>query len=1450
VTNVNNGTLPKNVRIKLTADIDMEGEARGSWPGFCVLSKKSGSQAEDWENTAFTGIFDGQGHTIRNYYYNDSRSSLNRRGFFNAIYNATIRKVNFEGTMYAYAGTTLQGVAVGSASGTSKIEDITSSVNIITNGTSGVGGVAGGMENVNTALTEMNRCRYNGTITLGGNGNKSVGGVIGELRSAKMYNCLFDGTITKQESATYTNVGGLVGKVANNDNSEIHRSLVHGTITLDAYNEETNTSGIVVGAAEKTLYMYKCFHTTNKGGGAAGSSTSGLPFIGPHIVNKDVKNEDTGETENIPVEQLLGSSTDKTSNLEDLYSAEFRTTLGEPNWAAVSSGYTYPYEDKSHIHRFSNGFCTSGDGEYEKAGNIGNVYQIDNGGKLYWFATQFNAGNIAQDAEVQIMNNIDLEGNKYIYPGIGTEKRPFKGVFNGMGYKIQRYYRDIVNAERTGLINNAVGATIKDFSIYGETNFNLASIKNFHGTVLGMGINGNTQENPADTMLITDVHSFVNINCSNANVRVLGGIAGRTSGGVHRSRYGGTIKGIGETPSASGRQIAGIVANAREKILISDCLFDGKIWVTCQEAPVMRVSGILASNEKNSGVKITIKNCLFNGCLQLKHTYTEPAGTPHELQTYTENGKEYQDYHPDMKQTQNGIIAGYWDSNLPKIINNVYYLKTCEGMDEINIGGWEGKNQQTGSTVATTEIKSDNPDVWDSETDKPKWNDIFQSLDEYKEVKDEEGNPVLDEEGNPVVERNGNWEYEYDPTQSESGEETPIPGGHVCHHQNDDGSSAYDANGYCTICGKAKPLVQDTDGKYKMELVSDLASFRDMVNNGDLTEGTVLNAKLTADIDFANFDGDFGEPIGNSNFNRYLYNFDGQGYSLLNVKITTDDQYVGFFGFAGDETHDCYIHDLTITGEIVVPYKSSENKDKPMYMGVVGKMYRGKIENVHSRLTMKNTNATRAMIGGILGCAETAEGQEVIISKCSYIGACTANAVGSIGGIVGETSKNTKIENCTFAGTLYHSYEGENNTTQFGGIVGHNNEATFQGVKNCVVAGILNTNEGRVFVNYGNSGNHKNVLVGEDEYMNNLDDKTLYKQKFSGNYALKAYENLIPTNSEVKPTFYTLDKFISGQVCAELNAIDHTGDLNYSTYGLPFGQVLGFQIANKTADSPAMAVPFPGYQNPEKETYRVVKDASKNYIADWYFFDDNGDTTPFPLDAASMKVKKIQYTRVAKNDGSNNFMGIQGYSSFCLPFDITKGMLPSNGTKCYEYKGVTGDKVQFQEITSYPIVKGTPFIMVVDGDVSDWTQTVDNADGTEVALQVNNPLTLSISNGVLQSGNYNAGIYGSFDTFTVGTNYWKLKGDGSKLVKTKEDSHCYPYRAFLKLPTPNSANQASTRGEEYVPCFLSEGESIEELKKEQQYMENQHYNIFGHKVNAETEGIIIVNGKKLLKIKE
>lgn len=175
---------------KLTADITLT----SAWTRIGRADRK------------FTGYFDGQGHTISG--MNLSFTAY-EHGFFGFVNNATIKNFTLTGTMTSSAnGNHSHGTVVGSAAGTTVIENVTSSVNLTLNhtGFTCIGGIVGHMAD-NTRVTG---CTYTGTINLTKD-SEQVGGIVGYAQNdLYITDNVFSGTITSTGTCKY--LAGIAGK--------------------------------------------------------------------------------------------------------------------------------------------------------------------------------------------------------------------------------------------------------------------------------------------------------------------------------------------------------------------------------------------------------------------------------------------------------------------------------------------------------------------------------------------------------------------------------------------------------------------------------------------------------------------------------------------------------------------------------------------------------------------------------------------------------------------------------------------------------------------------------------------------------------------------------------------------------------------------------------------------------------------------------------------------------------------------------------------------------------------------------------------------------------------------------------------------------------------------------------------------------------------------------------
>ncbi len=178
--------------------------------------------AENWTPLpTFTGVFDGNGFTIRNLNYNTILTNdyyTDNFGFFKELNNATIKNVNFSGGIInakRYAA------VVASKSMSSSLSNITTNVTI--NASCDAAGIV-----ANSVTTTYRQCANLGNISVTRSYN--TGGIVAHSNSSNFYECYNSANIIGNGY-----VGGIIGEVVN------------GTIISDCYNSGNIKGDLRVG---------------------------------------------------------------------------------------------------------------------------------------------------------------------------------------------------------------------------------------------------------------------------------------------------------------------------------------------------------------------------------------------------------------------------------------------------------------------------------------------------------------------------------------------------------------------------------------------------------------------------------------------------------------------------------------------------------------------------------------------------------------------------------------------------------------------------------------------------------------------------------------------------------------------------------------------------------------------------------------------------------------------------------------------------------------------------------------------------------------------------------------------------------------------------------------------------------------------------------------------------
>ena len=200
------------------------------------------------------------------------------------------------------------------------------------------------------------------------------------------------------------------------------------------------------------------------------------------------------------------------------------------------------------------------------------------------------------------------------------------------------------------------------------------------------------------------------------------------------------------------------------------------------------------------------------------------------------------------------------------------------------------------------------------------------------------------------------------------------------------------------------------NGSYTVTSADGLINVAELVNGGK----TDINITLDKDIDLT---GKGWTPIGTNYENRYKGTFDGRGHTIKGLTVTTNDQFVGMFGYLdrAGTVKNVVMEDIQITSNHVL---MSGNTG-----GVVGSSW-GTIENCSVSGSVSGTNCVGGVVGGqkagsIIGCSSSA----------------TVKGTRYVGGVAGE-KQGTMIA-CYATGDVTLEIDSQRDLSG-GGVVGFN----------------------------------------------------------------------------------------------------------------------------------------------------------------------------------------------------------------------------------------------------------------------------------------------------------------------------------------------------------------------------------------------------------------------------
>jgi len=207
---------------------------------------------------------------------------------------------------------------------------------------------------------------------------------------------------------------------------------------------------------------------------------------------------------------------------------------------------------------------------------------------------------------------------------------------------------------------------------------------------------------------------------------------------------------------------------------------------------------------------------------------------------------------------------------------------------------------------------------------------------------------------------------------------------------------------------------------YIVSSIADLTNMSTVVNKGHGYEGKYFI--MTNDIEYDGTENNY-TAIG-TNGRNFRGNFDGQGFSISGINLTSDKEDVGVFG---DLRANATVKNLTLTNSTITA--------KGYVGGIVGLNRGGTIENCHvtSSVTIQdNGDSVSENFGGIAGSSYG------IIYGCTS--AANVNGKARVGGVVGNHygPSTGDLEHCLYLGNNVTGHTGD----QFvGAIIGRKSDA-------------------------------------------------------------------------------------------------------------------------------------------------------------------------------------------------------------------------------------------------------------------------------------------------------------------------------------------------------------------------------------------------------------------------
>ena len=289
----------------------------------------------------------------------------------------------------------------------------------------------------------------------------------------------------------------------------------------------------------------------------------------------------------------------------------------------------------------------------------------------------------------------------------------------------------------------------------------------------------------------------------------------------------------------------------------------------------------------------------------------------------------------------------------------------------------------------------------------------------------------------------------------------------------------------------------ESDGSYTVTSADGLMNVAELVNGGK----TDINITLDKNIDLT---GKGWTPIGTSFDNSYKGTFDGGGHTITGLTVTTNDQFVGLFGYLNraGTVKNVVMEGIQITSNHVL---MSGNTG-----GVVGYSW-GTIENCSVSGSVSGT----VYVGGVVGVQIGGS-----ITGCSS--SATVKGMVDVGGVAGQTNSSATLTACYATGNVIIEINPKKNIAG-GSLVGMNAGSSLLA---CYATGnVTSTGSSTGYVHIGGFLGNNYTTVTACYWKNNHEQGIGYNK-----------ENIVPEATKVDGTGVTWKNAVDAMNTALQNA--------------------------------------------------------------------------------------------------------------------------------------------------------------------------------------------------------------------------------------------------------------------------------------------------------------------------